>query len=391
MKPWFDDLPIDFSRHETRTAERLLASIYDERAKIRDLAMNAKVHLGAVPDFPATDQYLRAVLICARKANKLKRLLVEVLRDSTAGAIHLSIQDGVGKEGATLLRVEALSARPTIDLLTRFSLDLDVELEGEVQPEGFEKILFEKTGFDDPAVFRRELLLAELRTARIETSRGSGTGFLVGADLLLTAWHVVKDATPAGTALFDYKLASSGETVERCRVVHFSTDWNVVHSPCGSPLDEQSVDGPSPGRLDYCLVRLAEPVGAQEIGTERDASSPIRGHWELADAKDLTAGEQLRIIGFPRGGRMRLSISTPHTHVTNHRTRIRYSANTEGGSSGSPILNPRWTLVGLHHWAGPSGAKGSFNQGVPIQPIIRDIRARTTGQVLTDLRLPPVN
>ena len=28
MKPWFEDLPLDFTREETRTAERLLMTAY---------------------------------------------------------------------------------------------------------------------------------------------------------------------------------------------------------------------------------------------------------------------------------------------------------------------------------------------------------------------------
>src|SRR5262249_47446916 len=73
------------------------------------------------------------------------------------------------------------------------------------KPEGasfdLQTVVSHEDGFSDPVTVIRELQLATRRVCEIlidrgETSRGSG--FLVGPDVVLTNWHVVRALCPEG-------------------------------------------------------------------------------------------------------------------------------------------------------------------------------------------------
>ena len=54
-------------------------------------------------------------------------------------------------------------------------------------------------------------------------------------------------------------------------------------------------------------------------------------------------------------------------------TRVTYTVNTEGGSSGAPCFNTDWELVALHHSGDPNfdpDHKPEYNEGIPIAAIV---------------------
>jgi V8-like Glu-specific endopeptidase len=54
---------------------------------------------------------------------------------------------------------------------------------------------------------------------------------------------------------------------------------------------------------------------------------------------------------------------------------LRYTTNTQPGSSGSPVFDFEWNLVALHHLGDPAFDKltAEFNQGIPANAIRRMI------------------
>ena len=62
---------------------------------------------------------------------------------------------------------------------------------------------------------------------------------------------------------------------------------------------------------------------------------------------------------------------------------IRYTADTEVGSSGSPIFDNSWTVIGLHHAGGEQNAKGTWlnNEGIRIDRIVDFIKEATKNNV----------
>ena len=58
--------------------------------------------------------------------------------------------------------------------------------------------------------------------------------------------------------------------------------------------------------------------------------------------------EKLNIIHHPNGDYKQISIRA-NTFVGLDDTRIFYETDTAQGSSGSPVFNDQWQVVGLHH------------------------------------------
>ena len=58
---------------------------------------------------------------------------------------------------------------------------------------------------------------------------------------------------------------------------------------------------------------------------------------------------------------------------------VHYSTDTEPGSSGSPVFNQDWEIVGLHHrgggLAGPDGKKYFTNEAIQIGSVVRSAAA----------------
>jgi len=97
---------------------------------------------------------------------------------------------------------------------------------------------------------------------------------------------------------------------------------------------------------------------------------------------------QVYIIGHPGG--LDLSYSFDDNEIIDHEgpaagkpvipgvSRVHYRAETEGGSSGSPVFNSSWDVIALHHKGGKlgmprlNGVSGTYgaNEGIWIQSII---------------------
>ena len=81
------------------------------------------------------------------------------------------------------------------------------------------------------------------------------------------------------------------------------------------------------------------------------------------------------VIGYPYGGGLSFSINDNELLDRDDRV-LHYRAPTEGGSSGSPVFNQKWNLIGLHHGGGLEVPKlnnkpGTYaaNEGIWIQAI----------------------
>lgn len=208
---------------------------------------------------------------------------------------------------------------------------------------------------------------------RDEADYGIGTGFLVrGAEicdslddalLLLTNNHVV------------------------------SEDPYVTNPPALEPQDATVVFGPEqeygvkkvlwsspPNRLDAALLVLDGDLSDFE-------PVPIAKRLPLPDRE-----QRVYIIGHPKGGPLSFSIHDnaliDHEGPTKGRperhdvVRLHYRAPTEGGSSGSPVFNAKWDVIGLHHAGGTdmpklNGQVGTHpaNEGLWLQSIRAAIAA----------------
>ncbi|MGH2941597.1 MAG: trypsin-like peptidase domain-containing protein [Solirubrobacteraceae bacterium] len=186
--------------------------------------------------------------------------------------------------------------------------------------------------------------------ARVLTPAGPGSGFLIGTDLLLTNHHVLPDVRAAdGTTIeFNYQVNWAGE-LEPVR--RYKLDGSHFHAS---------------EALDYAMVRVKESPG------------DLYGFVDLAKRSEPTVNDFVSIIQHPQGGMKQIcftdnKVSAVFDHL------VQYSTDTEPGSSGSPVFNQRWEIVGLHHrgggLAGPDGMKYFTNEGILISAILRDAAA----------------
>lgn len=242
---------------------------------------------------------------------------------------------------------------------------------GEIVPgSNLEKIISQRTAFQRFSNFIERLQAMGDQICRIEYPKGTpcGTGWLVGRDLVMTAFHVVEKVYGGSSEMysqiacrFDYS-----DTFMEGRVVHLDERWLVDHSNYSLSDLGQSTIEPNDDELDYALIRLAEPVGDDLLKNGR-----VRGYIRVSpNASTMLQSSDIMLIPqFPSGRPLELAFGDVMNYNQNG-TRLTYNTNTEHGSSGSPCFDINLNPFGLHHASGPSDSL-RFNQCIPIKKIIK--------------------
>jgi V8-like Glu-specific endopeptidase len=187
---------------------------------------------------------------------------------------------------------------------------------------------------------------------RFGAQRAHGTGFLIGADRILTNHHNVRheqhgDVTSV-VAEFDYEENFGGGGLVRkgkldTIVGNANHDWAVIQL-------ESAVDRP--------VLKLGTPY-------------------------DVGLDDAVVIIQHPLGAFKQFSLE-PLAIRASDDDRIQYVADTQQGSSGSPVFNVQMHVVGLHHAEAEAdvdvdGRKAVVwrNQGIAMTRVMRELdRAR---------------
>jgi hypothetical protein len=161
---------------------------------------------------------------------------------------------------------------------------------------------------------------------------GFGTGFLVSPRLLLTNHHVLQNAAVARTSLieFDYQIGLSGVFLP---TTTFSFEPNVFFF-----ADQH---------FDYALVAVqrTSPSGSQ-LATF--GWNPL-----IEEEGKAIVSQWLNIIQHPNGEAKQLGLRENQL-VDVLDDFLQYKTDTAPGSSGSPVYNDRWEVVGLHHSGVPA-------------------------------------
>ncbi|MEU4061121.1 serine protease [Streptomyces wedmorensis] len=241
----------------------------------------------------------------------------------------------------------------------------------------------------DARVAARLLLLATDLVCRIDAGSRHGTGLLVTPTLVATTAHTVSDfvdATGPGlpaprdgstsrihvtfgdmTDLLDDKEQPIPLTP---KTVALAASWLALYSP---PTDEELegdgfvldsvADIGEDGPWDLALLRLAE---AHPFQPRPPCGVLPRNPFQI---------HVLHHPGDPRGRVLQLqwSVGTVDRPLGDPPVRLLHSANTSHGSSGAPVFDAQFRVVGLHQ-AGleqrrrPAGGAAAFNRAVPVAP-----------------------
>ena len=248
-----------------------------------------------------------------------------------------------------------------------------------------ERVIGETKDFLSAEFF--ELGSAAMRSvARISTRTDGniyyGTGFMVTPSLMLTNEHVLEQASwaAASAAEFDFQRDRNGN---QRQVQTFRLDPDTFF------LNDKL--------LDYALVAVS-PVAS--VGTAKLAEY---GFCPLVAAEGkIIVTDPVNIIQHPLGRLKEVVIrenklsALPAQKGKDHLAH--YVADTEQGSSGSPVFNDRWEVIALHHQGVPAmdqdgnyltkdgvvwdnsmpldAIKWIGNEGIRISRIIRHLKGR---------------
>lgn len=175
---------------------------------------------------------------------------------------------------------------------------------------------------------------------------GLCTGWLLGCDgSVMTNNHCIGDATEANNTefLFNYRYQDCAETINATSDMQATSATFVL----------------TDANLDFTLVTL--PVNP----------TPIYGYLSLSSVA-VTTGERIYIPQHPGGRRKEIAVNTDVNGDANGfamvtdagngtpGNRVEYHADTEGGSSGSPVIRFNDNLVvAIHNTGGcPNGSNG---------------------------------
>jgi V8-like Glu-specific endopeptidase len=236
------------------------------------------------------------------------------------------------------------------------------------------KVVLEKVFGEDSFKTYKWYMLGSERcraVARIgrDSSKGFGTGFLLKGTflhpslqdelILVTNAHVVSD-DPGEKSLRSHEAIIIFETLDR------DEEFCVGEILFSSPSRE----------LDTTIIRFKkeDQERLKEL-TKGVKIYPVSEHLPIIDKDDLA--ERIYIIGHPYGGTLQLSFQD-NILLDHEDPKIHYRTPTEGGSSGSPVFNQQWELIGLHHSGSAqmnclNGKAGTYeaNEGFWIQTIIK--------------------
>ncbi|MGW8877652.1 effector-associated domain EAD1-containing protein [Streptomyces mirabilis] len=299
------------------------------------------------------------------------------------------------------LVVAARQSRPAHASLFRFAQHRRLAVEAD----GLESILNTRAPEVHPARFRAGLGVIEGQVCRVEArttggTRPLGTGFLVGPDLCLTSYHVVEGLFTGGLrpadvqVRFDFKLglaidceygveygAATGGPFPGT-VFPLAEEWSVASAPYSSSDREDSATGrlPASGELDFAVLRLAGSPGSQPIGKCAEPGVADRG-WVRGPARaPLAMGDDMLVVQHLMGGPMRLTFGKV-TEINANGTRIRHTADTDQGSSGSPCFTLALELAAIHQAGDPhreAWRAPAYNRAVPAARVFSTFPPGTT-------------
>ncbi len=309
------------------------------------------------------DEWRFAALQQARDGGWLRALTRALLRDAQAFP-------GIDRAGATGQR-------------------LSTELQAIVDPQA---------GFVDPGALNSGTLTAERRVCCIRVSapagESSGSGFLVGWQTVLTAWHVIapllnaQGRPLAGSA---QKLLVQFDHLDGVRTVDLKVadDWLLGGSaphPTEHPTEHALAFGPPVDgfdkALDCALILLGAPVGRE------------RGYYVLDRQRRPRVDQpraRISVFQHPAGGRMRMAWGVATQLWPGEAgTRLRHTANTTAGSSGGLVLDADFEPVALHQCGHRDEAGNAIvNGAIPTANIAANLDRFDTVSGLDPLwRLP---
>lgn len=226
---------------------------------------------------------------------------------------------------------------------------------------------------------------------------GWGTGFLVAPNLLVTNQHVLDSLEIARHSWveFDYEETFTGELLP-------SAIFELVP-------DTFFVSSPAKGGMDYVLVAVASRARPNNQRSGADLAE-FGYNVIIQQEGKLVKGELVHSIHHPEGQPRQVSLRENRLMALQDPALqdvwMHYETDTEQGSSGAPLYNNQWQVVGIHHsgvekrddagnvlaiggeiWKAEMGERQKWwyaNEGLRISRFVVDVEAQVKATLELD-------
>jgi V8-like Glu-specific endopeptidase len=188
---------------------------------------------------------------------------------------------------------------------------------------------------------------------------GLATGFLISPSLLITNYHVLpsKDIARGAKFQFNYQNDINGEA---CQEISYTSDTEIFYT---NPLID----------YDYTILNLNENPGDKW------------GFSSLVNNSNPLLGDNCIIIQHPYGRRKEIALQeSAITEFAAHGI-VKYTCDTDEGSSGAPLYDNEWRLLALHHNTGDVERNSQTgktycknNIGGLVTSIIKDLQSHNS-------------
>jgi hypothetical protein len=304
---------------------RELAMLYPDDESVRRLLDFAGLPLGMVSMARRPmDTWFSAVSETDARGRRADLIKVVLLEHPENDTLHVLLNDALSSR----LNVPTRAPTPTPN-------------------DNLERIMGKQSTLLPVSFLQRGLSLSR-SVGRITTPEHVGTGFLISGDRLVTNHHVLpsRDVAVRSTLLLNFQHDMHGELLPS---VSLCLRPNVFFDTCS----------------EYDLT-----VVSVETGASKD--------WgQIPVAESVPEPQRVNIIQHPGGGPKQIAL---YHNVVSHidSNVIQYYTDTMPGSSGSPLFDDEWRLVGLHHAGGsvysPSEKRSVFrNEGIPLCRIVEQL------------------
>lgn len=167
--------------------------------------------------------------------------------------------------------------------------------------------------------------------------RGFGTGFLAAPRVLMTNNHVLSDPAEARFSQVEFDLQNDIDGRPRPTYA-----FDLLP-------DELFLTN---RELDVTMVAVAPRSRVDSTTPQRDLTDFGSNRLSRLQGKILL-GESINIIQHPEGQPKQLALQQNEL-IDRFDTFLHYRSDTSPGSSGSPLFNNQWEVLGLHHSGVPA-------------------------------------
>jgi V8-like Glu-specific endopeptidase len=246
----------------------------------------------------------------------------------------------------------------------------------ESNREAFEKNFLGEASFSVEAVRRMLGTCSSVGCVINKQLERLGTGFLIQGDWLkasfgpqpvfVTNAHVISDVVPNAIRTTEASVTFEVESAQAGKPIVYKVREVLFTSLPG----DLGVSSAAKDNLDVTVARL-EPLPSQCHSLTAAAQLPL-----------IEDKAKAYVVGHPRGSGLQISLHDSRLlDIDDDERLIHYRTPTDPGSSGSPVFNAAWEVIGVHH-AGSSKTprlhgSGSYEANEAIA--LRAVRLKLNG------------